>query len=87
MNSEILSFISSLLVAFISFMGIVYSNAQSSKRVENQLTTAQAVTENKLTTLTRAVERHNDFGRQIPLMEHEINELKKQLDEIKKSQK
>ena len=56
---------------------------QTRDALSNQLMTAQAVTDCKLEQLTAEVRRHNDFAR-LPVVEQQIRELGRRLEEVEK---
>lgn len=66
----------SILVALItgglSLVGVILSNAATSRRMTNQLEKQQAVTDTKLEELTREVREHNNFARRVPVIEEQI---------------
>lgn len=70
----------SVIVAIItgacSLLGVVITNSHSNNKMHNEMTTAQAVTNERITELTREVRTHNDFATRIPLLEQEIANLK-----------
>lgn len=66
----------------LALVGVIISNVSSNRKVENQIRTAQAVTDTKLEELTREVREHNGFARRVPVLEeqmkvanHRINDL------------
>jgi uncharacterized membrane-anchored protein YhcB (DUF1043 family) len=83
MVNAIIGLISSIIVGVLSLIGVVYTNSQSNKKVENQLVSAQAVTDVKIQNLTDEVKRHNDFGRRIPVLETKIEQLETDMKELK----
>lgn len=66
----------SILVALItgglSLVGVILSNAATSRRMASQLEKQQAVTDTKLEELTREVREHNNFARRVPVIEEQI---------------
>jgi Zn-dependent M32 family carboxypeptidase len=83
MAAAIIGLIGSVLVGVLSLIGVIYTNAQSNKTVENQIVTAQAVTDNKIENLTREVKKHNDFASRIPVLENKIENLEEEVRELK----
>lgn len=83
MATAIIGLIGSVLVGLLSLFGVIYTNAQSNKTVENQIVTAQAVTDNKIENLTREVKKHNDFASRIPVLENKIENLEEEVRELK----
>ncbi|MBR3077410.1 MAG: hypothetical protein IKH07_05760 [Oscillospiraceae bacterium] len=57
---------------------------QTRDALSNQLTTAQAVTDCKLEQLTAEVRRHNDFARRLPVVEQQILDLSRRMEEVEK---
>ena len=50
---------SSIVVGLLTLVGVIITNSKANKKIENQISVSQAVTENKLETLTKQVEKHN----------------------------
>jgi Zn-dependent M32 family carboxypeptidase len=80
--------VNSIIVAMItgglSLLGVIITNMQSNKKIENQLTTHQAVTDTKLENLTREVRLHNDFARRIPVIEEQIKVANHRIDDLER---
>ena len=51
--------ITALITGGLSLVGVIITNVTSSKKIEAQLMTAQAVTDTKIETLTEEVRKHN----------------------------
>lgn len=62
----------SVLVAVISYKGVVAAGEQNRLAMIKQLEMNQAVTDEKISTLTREVREHNEFARRIPVLEEQI---------------
>ena len=75
-----------IFVAFItgacSIVGVVLTNIASNKKIENQLVTAQAVTDEKIERLTEEVRRHNSFGDRIITLENRAREHDDRFDRM-----
>ena len=57
--------ITALITGGLSLVGVIITNVSSSKKIEAQLMTAQAVTDTKIETLTEEVRKHNTcFGKE-----------------------
>ena len=63
---------SSDLTGGLSLAGVVISSIASTRRMDSNLKTSQAVTETKLDELTREVREHNNFARRMPVVEEQI---------------
>lgn len=66
-----------LIMGGASIVGVVLSNKNSNRKIEEQLKISQAVTDTKLEELTREVREHNEFARRMPVVEAEIKRLRK----------
>lgn len=61
-----------IITGGLSLAGVVISSIASTRRMDSNLKTSQAVTETKLDELTREVREHNNFARRIPVVEEQI---------------
>lgn len=52
-----------IITGGLSLAGVVISSIASTRRMDSNLKTSQAVTETKLDELTREVREHNNFAR------------------------
>ena len=77
-----------ILVAIItgglSLVGVVFSNMSSNKKIENALTTQQAVTDTKLEELTREVRAHNNFAQRVPVLEEQMKVANHRIDDLER---
>ena len=68
----------------LSVLGVIISNIGSNRKIEDALSTSQAVTDCKIEELTREVREHNNFARRVPVVEQQIMDIKKDIDELRK---
>lgn len=61
-----------IITGGLSLVGVVLSNLSNNKKIENTLSTQQAVTDTKLEELTREVRSHNNFAQRVPVLEEQI---------------
>ena len=73
-----------IIVGGLSLVGVILTNASSNKKVESKIETAQAVTDTKIEELTREVREHNNFARRIPVLESQMQELTRRIDNVEK---
>ena len=77
----------SIIVALISgglaLIGVIFTNAQGNRRIEQQLQTAQAVTDVKIDNLREEVKKHNDFGSRIPVLEERLHQVEEDIKDLK----
>ena len=69
--------IPAIITGGFALVGVIITNMMSNKKIENQLTTNQAVTDTKLDILTEEVKKHNTFGDRITRLETKIELLEK----------
>ena len=74
------SVITAIITGGLALIGVVITNISSNRRVEANLKTAQAVTDTKLTELTREVREHNHFARRIPVLEEKVQNLERRIN-------
>lgn len=62
----------SLFVGVLAFIGVMITNSRSNSKMQNNMKTAQAVTDERISELTREVRLHNNFAQRIPVIEEQI---------------
>ena len=73
-----------LITGGLSVLGVIISNIGSNRKIEDALSTSQAVTDCKIEELTREVREHNNFARRMPVVEQQIVDIQKDIDELRK---
>jgi hypothetical protein len=76
--------IAAVVTGCLSLAGVIITNVQSNKKIENKLTTAQAVTDCKIDELTREVREHNNFARRMPVIEEQIKVINHRISDLEK---
>lgn len=71
-----------LITGGCSILGVVLTNIASNKKIEAQLITAQAVTDQKIEQLTEEVRRHNSFGDRITRLEEIARQLAERIERM-----
>lgn len=76
-----------LITGGLSFLGVMFSNLSSNRKIEANLTTAQAVTEekignldSKISALADEVRKHNSFADRITRLEVAMDALKEKVE-------
>lgn len=69
-----------VITGVLTLLGVIITNTQSNKKIEQKLQTAQAVTDCKLEELTREVREHNNFARRMPVVEEQIKNIKDKIE-------
>ena len=75
-----------LITGGLSVFGVIISNIGSNKKIENALSTSQAVTDCKSEELTREVREHNNFARRMPVVEEQIKVINHRLEDLERGQ-
>lgn len=80
----------SILIAVItgglSLLGVIITNINSNRKIENQLTVAQAVTDTKIDALTEEVKKHNNFAARMPVVEEQIKVINQRLSDLERKE-
>ena len=76
------SIIVAIIAGGMSLIGVIITNANINKSIENQLKTAQAVTDTKIEQLTEEVRKHNSWADRITALEVKVDDLKRRVDNV-----
>ena len=69
------SILTALIAGGLALIGTVITVAAASRKTEQHIKTHQAVTDEKIIELTRAVREHNNFARRMPVVEEKIKNI------------
>ena len=67
----------SIITGGLALLGAIITNNASNSKIEQQLTINQAVTNEKIETLTEEVKKHNTFGDRITRLETKVDLLER----------
>lgn len=73
-----------LITGGLSVLGVIISNIGSNRKIENALSTSQAVTDCKIEELTREVREHNNFAKRMPVVEEQIKVINHRLSDLER---
>lgn len=73
-----------LIAALATVISTIISSKATQNKIDNSLSTNQAVTETKLEALTREVREHNNFARRVPVMEEQIKVINHRIEDLEK---
>ncbi len=76
--------ITAIITGGLSLIGVIIANIFSNRKMENSLNTQQAVTNEKISELTREVREHNNFARRMPVVEEQIKVINHRVADIEK---
>lgn len=73
-----------IIVAFITggmtLAGTILTVLMASRKTDENFRISQAVTDEKITELTREVREHNNFARRLPVLEEKVANIEKELN-------
>ena len=73
-----------LITGGLSLAGVIITCWATAKKQEKNSAVAQAVMDTKIDELTREVREHNNFAQKMPVVQNEIVELKRRVDQLEK---
>lgn len=78
--------IGSLITGVLSLIAVIFTNVSANKKIVNdiksEVKTNQAVTDEKITELTREVREHNGFARRMPVVEEQIKVINHRIEDL-----
>ena len=78
--------ISTAITGVLSFLGVLFTNIASNRKIEHRLETEQAVTNTKIEELTREVRMHNNFAQRVPVIEEQVKVINHRLTDLEKKE-
>ncbi|MBP3463776.1 MAG: hypothetical protein J6K45_04775 [Clostridia bacterium] len=79
------SIIVAIITSGLGLIGVIISNMFSNKKLEGTLITRQAVTDEKISELTREVRLHNNFAQRVPVLEEQIKVANHRIEDLEKA--
>lgn len=76
-----------MLVGALALIGVIITNNRANNKMQNKMTTAQAVTDERISELTREVRVHNNFARRVPVIEEQIKVANHRLTDLEELHK
>lgn len=76
-----------IVVGVFSLIGVMITNSRSNDKMQNEMKTAQAVTDERIDELTREVRLHNDFARRVPVIEEQVKVVNHRLSDLEEYHK
>ena len=80
------SIVASAITGVLALIGVVITNLSNNKKIENKLTTQQAVTDTKIDELTREVRAHNNFAQRVPVLEEQMKVANHRIDDLERNE-
>ena len=72
MSEALISAGAAVIVGVLSLVGVIITNSRANSKMQNDMKTAQAVTDERISELTREVRMHTGFARRIPVIEEQV---------------
>lgn len=79
--------LSSFITATFALIGVIITNLAMAKKSEKERAVAQAITDTKLDELAREVREHNNFAQKLPVLQQEIKELERRVNNLEQYHK
>lgn len=76
-----------LITGGCSVVGMIITTLTTSRRTEQKMATAQAVTDTKIEELTREVREHNNFAKRVPVLEEQIKVANHRIADLEEASK
>nr|DAW83458.1 MAG TPA: hypothetical protein [Caudoviricetes sp.] len=73
-----------LITGGLALAGTVISVLASSRKTEQSIQSKQAVTEERITELTREVREHNNFAKRMPVVEEQVKVMNHRIKDLEK---
>lgn len=87
MAEAIIAASASVIVGLFSLIGVIYTNNKANNKMQSDMKTAQAVTDERISELTREVRMHNDFAKRIPVIEEKISVVNHRINDLEEFHK
>lgn len=71
-----------IITGVLTLAGTIITVLAGNRKTNENLRINQAVTDTKLDTLTREVQKHNNFGERIPVIEEQIKVINHRIDDL-----
>lgn len=73
-----------IITGLISLTGTIITVVATSNKTAQEMRIAQAVTDQKISDLTREVREHNNFARRVPVLEEQIKVANHRIEDLEK---
>ena len=87
MTETLISAGAAIVVGLLSLVGVMITNSRANSKMQNDIKTSQAVTDERISELTREVRLHNNFAQRIPVIEEQIKVANHRVSDLEKLHK
>ena len=81
---DITAIITTVITALVTIFTVIINSRSTESKIMSELRINQAVTEEKIKTLTSEVQKHNNFAERIPVLETQLKATNHRIDELEK---
>ncbi len=74
--------ITTIITALVTIFTVIVNSKATENRISAELKINQAVTEEKIKTLTAEVQKHNGFAEQIPVIKEQIKVVNHRIEDL-----
>jgi uncharacterized membrane protein (DUF106 family) len=78
------SIVVAVISAIVTIATVIINSNTTRSKITAELKVSQAVTDERIKTLTEEVRKHNAFAERIPVMEEQIRMTNHRVDEVEK---
>lgn len=71
-----------MITGGLSLLGVIVTNRSANDKMMHSMDVSQAVTDEKLSELTREVRAHNHFAERMPVVEEQIKVINHRLEDL-----
>ena len=82
---DITAIITTVITALVTIFTVIVNSRSTEEKIMSELRINQAVTEEKIKTLTAEVQKHNNFAERIPVLETQLKATNRRIDELEKN--
>lgn len=87
MTEALISAGAAVVVGLLSLVGVMITNSRANSKMQNEIKTSQAVTDERISELTREVRLHNNFAQRIPVIEEQIKVVNQRVGNLEQLHK
>lgn len=78
------SIVVAIIAGIVTLAGTVITVISTSSKTQQEIKTNQAVTDQKIDTLTEEVREHNNFARRMPVLEERVNDISRRIEQLER---
>lgn len=79
--------VAAFITGVLALIGVITTNSASNKQMQHKLDLSQAVTNEKISELTREVREHNNFARRMPVVEEQIKVINNRIKDLEENER